>query len=1357
MWRTSAVLALALALWALVAPVGAQTVQTLVGPTNFTAFVNCANTDAAGCSYLKQITLLSIQSCNNQQNKALIDLNNGVTCQCCTPPAATTPPTAGTIAVNSTNVTSLMTCPGFSGDQCSQLKAEATSQTIVCENQRAPAALLTINTQVVFCWYGTQGDPKQTYFSSIFNLQPLTGLTGQSLAASYVVPALQETLNFWYPYLATTNAVPTKVPQGLTGSYYYNTVQNGCGAMSGTAGPCSFHGTCNIGYSRSYCVCSPGWTGDHCDVPVVTDSSGVSCDCGINWVIASIAMFPRIAGYTLEYASSSLTGWFPVASFDQAKYVCYNMASCDGFVWYPTASGFNVALVGYKKCTTASQYGWHPAFTTSANCDPAVLDSIPMTSVLSNLGLSNAAGAFLISRTTGYACNAYTTNSIDGNYTSVRGNFIDLGWYYFSDSSRREEIDAYACKPSDLRTIAGSNTSSPDFQYCTIGLINDFSCLPNGIFTPCEPVGAINNGKMDLTQVNFVTQLPYYYAYITYIPANTTTKVLNTWATNAWRHWNEVGHKKRYSPNAQCSLYPTLWDPNTQCTQPTNGCWYSTTGGVPCGAPFNGYCTKQVGALSGSCSCNPFDSTFGALQGTQRFYGLACQSDSYFTAITPGFTSPVLCAGHGHVALLDSFPPYQVRTPTWYLPAPNQTFVSVDSGVSSCDCDGSGGYSGTYCQVSACGTCGSSSAQGICGYVTINNITIPQCKCEKPYIGNHCQIDATSIMYPIGDPLNGLLCAGAGTPLCVQTAGQVNGPNDPNCVAYSIPACLCNSGYSGTYCQAKNCPVTVLVPGQGVCSGDGTAGTCYPPYTGSAYTDVNTGNQIGACSIDNCAAWGGKVTGTGVNATCSCPYGMRTWTDGSGKASCVPECDFYQGVKCGPDYTSAQCIYTFDITGKTPDYCNQFAGTPTKCTYSTSLGLARTAKCSCTDDPAHSQLGPYPAKQSPSNSSQWVCLNRCKFNSTYVFQGDSCQCTNPAYTSTPPSLDCSTPVCYNNGTYAAGKCTCPAPWTGLRCQTSMCGDILDTHDDGSHTFNTTLPLRGTTFYGANGWQCSCNRPFGGYNSTQPTDCLNPNGVCTIHGLVHQAYEGGQYTSAFGWCDCSVLYTSNQTKFLANASQSLWSWCDVPKCQNGGSANLLNEQLCDCPVPWYSILVAGQTFSPFCTLNTCGVHGRPVSGVGCICDVSLNGIAWSNVNCTKSPCLNGGTWNSTIGCNCARGFEGAVCDIKIPCVQGTYNSSNKCACNSGWTGIYCDQLVTLLPTPAPTPTPSPTFFTRKPTPGSNSTNTTIPIPTIQAASSVFTTPFIAVLVVAAVSTAFVAYSQAGAVTGYHLLHGGPGRK
>lgn len=1347
--------------------------QTYVSSYNFSAFVNCANTGTAGCSYAKQTVQNSILACNSNNLLATIDNNNGVNCVCCLPSSAPPPPTVNALAVNSSNVTSLVNCNGFSSGQCQQLQAQALSQTIVCENQLALAAYLSTIYNNVTCYWGGNKDPKQTFFGTIFSttgtaLQPILNQPGEALAGQYVSPFLNQTIGYWFPYLASTNAVPNQVPFGYTGRYFYNTIQNGCGPMSGSAGPCSFHGVCNVGYSQSYCICQPGWTGQHCDVPVVDDSEGLSCDCGVQWSpLNSALLVSTIAGYTLEWASLTRPGYFPVSTIAQAQYECYSIASCDLFVYYPTSAGYQVALLGYKVCTSGT-YSWHPEFTASVNCNPLTRQSVLMSQVLNNLGLQNAQGAYTISRSTGYNCPATITNSnVDGTAMNVRGTFLDIAWYYFSDPARRAEIDEYACgsqmppiiSASGFKTwlqTGSSNISSPGFQYCSIGYFNNPLC-DNSVFYPCVPIGILNDGKTDLTRVvDTLTGTVYSQELMKYTTYNTTSATYltyaNTWVLNAWSHWIHVGHKKRYSPNAQCILYPTLWDPATMCSQPTSGCWYSPDGGVPCNAPLGGFCSKQVGAASGSCDCNAYDSSFGQLTGQQRFFGAACQWDGYVVGTNTQYNVPVICDGHGFVEETHGFQPFQVVTPSWYLPAPNQAHVSVDIGAAQCDCDGSG-YGGTYCNVNPCGTCGSSSAQGLCNYVTLNNVTFPKCQCFQPYIGQYCQITATSLMYPPGN-INAQLCSGAGLAVCVAFPGGV-ATYDPNCIAATTPICLCNQGYYGTYCQNQNCTSTTLVTGHGVCLPNGQSGGCYPPYTGSQYTDPVSGTLVGACATDNCAAWGGSVSGSGANATCICPYGSRTWTDSQGKVSCAPECDKYLNVTCGPDDPTASCIYTFDIAGQNAGYCNQFAGTSTKCVYSQSLGLVRTAKCGCTDNAGLGVIGQYPTLPSPSNSSQYVCLKRCKNNSTYVFVGDTCHCTDPAFTSTAPLNDCGTPYCYHNGTYNSGTgvCTCAPPWTGLRCQTSLCGDIFDTAVDGSYTYNTTLPSMGTTFYGANGWQCACNKPFGGYNNTQPTDCINPSGACGAHGLVDQTYAGGHYTSALGWCDCSVLYTTNQTKFLTNASASLWSWCDVPKCQNGGSANILNNQLCDCQVPWYSILVAGQTFSPYCTLNTCGVHGRPVSGVGCICDVSLNGIAWSNSNCTKSPCLNGGTWNSTIGCNCARGWEGAVCDIKIPCVQGTYNSTNQCACNSGWTGLYCDQLSSLIPTPTPTPTPTTPPFTRKPTPGSNSTtNSTGTGTTVVASANIWSAPFIAVLTIAIASVVVLVYFQGGnaAREGYQLL-------
>jgi hypothetical protein len=1338
--------------------VAAQVMYNVIDIGNYTDWVNCHNLDIPTCAYTKTTVLQQITNCHNTGNYATMNFNNDVLCQCCYT-APTVPPIPTTsVVLNSTTVQQAIDCTGYTSDQCSQLMAQSYTKALLCENEGAQVILSTIY-WTVDCYFNITKDAKQTFFGSViatsfgslYTAPPDFNSPVIPIITPYLVPILAQTVAYWLDLLPLTNAVPTLVPFGSTVGYI-TSVQNGCGDIGGTAGPCSFQGTCNVGYSSSYCICNPGYSGIHCEHVTYEQPA---CDCGVTWTYTSLSAIQRVSGYTLEFADAAHPGFFPVFHFDQAKYECYNLATCDGFVWSTTATGFTVALIGYQKCmnNNTAIFTDYPGFSRSPNCNLALGDTVDMKQVFVNLGINTAQGAFMISRTSGYDCSDYVTTAIDGHTAvSVRGTFFDAGWYYFSNPERRHEIDMYSCAPQDIITRYSSNG---DFQYCSTGYWDDFTC-PNAPWS-CQISGFANDGKYDMTVIDAVAQKPLYFS-IMYYQNGTNTKHLNVWVKNAWKHWSEIGHKQRYGPNGNCHLAPTLYDPTVLCSAPTDGCWYFTSGGAPCGAPYNGYCAKDIGATVGYCSCNAFGPEFGAIQGNTRFYGIACQSDAYYTSVTQQFGVPLICSGVGHVLGQPSSPPYQVATPSWYLPAPEALYVQVPNSIAACNCDGSG-YGGQFCQTNQCGTCGSSSAQGICNSVTINNITIWKCRCQGAYIGKNCQIFASNLIYPPND-INGKLCSGAGQALCYHVNSDQTTTFDVDCIIYQNYKCVCNDGYYGQYCEQQTCAPNVLTPGHGVCNtNDGSAGSCYPPYSGSAYVDSVTGTHYGACWQDNCALWGGQVTGIGWNSTCSCPYGTITYVDSGGKTSCRPNCDFYQGVRCGPDYNFASCVNDAELPAPGGG-CAGYAATGYNCIYSATLNKIRTARCSCT--------GQYPLQRSPSNTTQYVCLKRCKNGGTYSALGDSCQCAGTGF----EGLNCDNTMCHNNGTYNSltGTCSCSPPWGGDYCDQSLCGDVYGYYANGTGIpYSVAFPslaVKGSTFYGPNGWQCKCNMPFTGMNSTQPVDCQNPIGVCGAKGRINPAAQNAGYIPSYNWCQCNVLYYTNQTKFSPTSSQSLWSWCDISECLNGGTDDPVNRAICSCPVPYYAQRI-GTNPQPFCTLHTCGVHGKPYSGVGCVCDVSATGVAFYGKNCTTNPCRNGGTWNVNGDCICGLGWQGIACEVAIPCVQGFFNASNMCQCLSGWAGPYCDVSKALvIPTPAPTtmvptippftirppgpsPAPGPTP-TPAPTPPPTSSPTPLSIP-IYGSTSQFSTVAIAMTAVSGVAVIGLLFAYRNSIyAGYQLL-------
>ncbi|KAM7540909.1 hypothetical protein Aperf_G00000025061 [Anoplocephala perfoliata] len=116
----------------------------------------------------------------------------------------------------------------------------------------------------------------------------------------------------------------------------------------------------------------------------------------------------------------------------------------------------------------------------------------------------------------------------------------------------------------------------------------------------------------------------------------------------------------------------------------------------------------------------------------------------------------------------------------------------------------------------------------------------------------------------------------------------------------------------------------------------------------------------------------------------------------------------------------------------------------------------------------------------------------------------------------------------------------------------------------------------------------------------------------------------------------------------------------------------------------------------CELHPCKRgHCRETAdgGFDCVCEPGWRGdLCDQNIDfCGQNLCMNGGTCQDLDGlgfrCDCPRGFEGSVCQLRSPCIDSQCVHAHKCTqlatashggikheclCLPGWTGELCDQ-------------------------------------------------------------------------------------
>jgi len=790
------------------------------------------------------------------------------------------------------------------------------------------------------------------------------------------------------------------------------------------------------------------------------------------------------------------------------------------------------------------------------------------------------------------------------------------------------------CNPTWLQD---ATTGACTISVCPYNTANLQVCQGNGV---CQLNGTChcNTGyfgtecsfRTDVAISNFATNhLNYNCSYLdptcdctnhgTYIfdpIAGTTTCQCSYSSTYFW--YDALCDKFQYT--AKCNLSNAVvqylpnanFDPNyVHCKCGTN--WGGPSCDVNLCPSANGRVCNGIGTCSSTNQCLQYFEGAYTCGDQFRWGGCACNIDLQEYCSANG--SSTYCSGVQTIFQLDSSP---------CKPYFNATLRQT---AYKCFCPPE--RTGQFCESESCPIpflYNEVLTQPCNGLVCAQNSTTlePYCDCQinnrvfgqAMFIGDNCQFDVTSsCAYNPPGINNLLLCSNNG--VCT--------PDNPYAIFPSF-SCVCDSGYTGVYCERSNCS-SPCVYGQCVAAPDGTESTCKCTNP-SVYTKTI---DIPTCTVPNCGAAFPNAAGTAcvcTNTSLAPPLctTLNCYRDPTTNDLCgvtapddpidYSEAPFPDGAidtiykTCGLD--GCECGWKYSKTG---NYCTSI------CDVNHSLG------------------------------STFLLVNGARPRNSLgipetIFS--TCLC-KPGY---DPATNCSTTLCKNNATLLnSGTCACQPVYTGNYCNATQCGAR------GSPNSSST---------------CACHLPFTG-----------PFCKSILPAYSTYCQNGGSFNDA-GACQCPFPYTGAQ----CNGSLCINGVAVNGSCLCNPNYSGLTCSTLQCPVNSVAsngACVCATGFSgATCNISQCGPYGIYEYGFCACLGLWKNNPADSS-RCTSSQC---GVYGTPIGtsltCSCTPPATGTFCTLA--CVHGIYvASTGTCVCNSGFTGVLCSTNITaIISTPVATP-------------------------------------------------------------------------
>jgi hypothetical protein len=268
--------------------------------------------------------------------------------------------------------------------------------------------------------------------------------------------------------------------------------------------------------------------------------------------------------------------------------------------------------------------------------------------------------------------------------------------------------------------------------------------------------------------------------------------------------------------------------------------------------------------------------------------------------------------------------------------------------------------------------------------------------------------------------------------------------------------------------------------------------------------------------------------------------------------------------------------------------------------------------------------------------------------------------------------ECATEPCRNGALCIDGinqfYCQCASGYTGSLCEI-----------DFNECSSSPCQNNGSCFNGRNQFLCVCPQDFSGTRCEINTNyCVN--NPCQNGGICSNG--NGQY-----FCQCPIGTSGQRCEIIIN-------YCTSNPCQNGGSCTndyTNGRYICKCTEFW-----KGSDCSSVvkCIDQPCLNQGfcLPFSlyypyGFSCYCQQYYTGnVCELSLNpCDQTPCLNGASCQVTSAgmfqCLCASGYSGQFCELVLnscqsdQCLNGGTCINNQfaqtsCICREGFTGFRC---------------------------------------------------------------------------------------